>query len=147
MSKISLALKQFFGNLFENHLPKIKRHFNLVCSGKEDLVIVMWVWGGSGYLLSFFINKLILFTHILLIKWLLSILVILYFAWHIFIIRKCSPKKNPLSKEEKERLKKDRTKRFFRKLFLKEPAKWNPPLVATVLDLYVMVYFLEYLIK
>ena len=144
MSQIRLAMKLFF----ESHLPKIKHHFDLVHDGKEDLVIVLWVWGGAAYLASFFINKLILFISIIFIKWVLSLLVIAYFVWHIIIIRRCSPKKPPLNKEEQDRIKKDRFKIFFRKLFLKEPfTKWNPSVVATVLDIYVIVYFLEYLLK
>ncbi|MES2678075.1 MAG: hypothetical protein V4612_07195 [Pseudomonadota bacterium] len=144
MTAIRLAMKLFC----EKHFPKIKHHFDLVHDGKEDLVIVLWVWGGAAYFISFFINKLVLWINLILIKWFLSVLVIAYFVWHIFIIRRCSPKKPPLSQEEKERLKKDRFKRFCRKLFLKEPfTKWNPPIVATAIDLYVIVYFLEYLIK
>ena len=144
MMPIKLAIKQFFNNYF----PKIKHHFDLAQSGKEDLAIVLWIWGGAAYLASLFINKLVLFTNLMLLKWFLSILVIAYFVWHIIIIRKCSPKKVPLSKEEKEQFKKDRFNRFCRKLFLKEPiTKWNPSLVATVIDIYVIVYFLEYLIK
>ncbi len=144
MTTIRLAMKLFF----EKHFPIIKRHFDLVHDGKEDLVIVLWVWGGAAYFASFFINKLVLFVNLILIKWSLSILVIAYFVWHIIIIRRCSPKKLPLSKEEQEQLKKDRFKRFLRKLFLKEPfTKWNPAVIATVIDLYIIVYFLEYLIK
>jgi len=144
MSQIRLAMKLFFAS----HFPKIKHHLDLVRDGKEDLVIVLWVWGGAAYLSSFFISKIVIFVSLVFIKWLLSILVITYFVWHIIIIRRCSPKNPPLSKEEQERLKKDRFKIFCRKLFLKEPfTKWNPSVVATVLDIYIIVYFLEYLLK
>ncbi len=144
MSKIKLTIKQFC----KNHFSKIKHHFDLVQSGKEDLVIVLWVWGGGAYLLSFFINKFVLFINLSFIEWIISILVIAYFVWHIFIIRRCSPKKPPLSKEEKEKLKKDRSKRFLRKLFLKEPlTKWNPAIVAIAINLYIIIHFLEYLLR
>lgn len=144
MIKIRLAMKQFF----ENKFPKIKHHFDLVHDGKEDLVIVLWVWGGLAYLSSFFINKLILLINVMFFKWVISMLVIAYFIWHIFIVRRCSPKKTPLSQEEKERLKQDRFKRFLRKLFLKEPfTKWDPAIVSIAIDLYVIVHFLEYLVK
>jgi hypothetical protein len=144
MTKIRLALKQFF----ERSFPTIKHHFDLVHDGKEDLVIVLWIWGGGAYLATFFINKLILFTKLLVLKWLICLLVIAYFVWHIIIIRRCSPKKPPVSAEEKERLKKDRVKRFLRKLFLQEPfTKWDPAIIAMAIDLYVIVVFLEYLAK
>jgi hypothetical protein len=144
MSKIKLALQQLFGKYFS----EIKHHFDLVHTGKEDLVIVLWVWGGGAYLLSFFVNKLVLFINLLFLKWVISMLVIAYFVWHIFIIRRCSPKKPPLSPEEKEKLKKDRFKRFFRKLFLREPfTKWDPAVVGIAINLYIIVHFLEYLLR
>ncbi len=145
MTKITLALKQFF----ETKFPAIKRHFDLIRNGKENLTIVLWAWGGGAYFIAFFINKLIsLNGNLLILKWLLSLLVIAYFIWHILIIIKCSPKKPPLSNEEKELLKKDRFKRFLRKLFLQEPfTKWDPANVCKVIDLYVIVVFMEYLIR
>ena len=134
--------------LFKKYFSIFKHHFTIANQGKEDLVIVLWVWGGVAYLLSLIINKLVLLTKIMFIKWVIAILTIAYFVWHIIIIKKCSPKKPPLSETEKERLKKDRVNRFFRKLFLKEPiTKWNPPTVATVIDIYIIVCFLSYLIK
>ena len=136
-------MKKFIKNLFS----KIKHHFNIAKKGKEDLVIVLWVWGGVAYILSFFINKIIIVANFMLIKWIIAILVIIYFIWHIIIIKKCSPQKTLLSKDEKKRLKKDRTKRFLRKLFLKEPiTKWNPSLIATIIDLYIIIHFANYLI-
>jgi hypothetical protein len=144
MLKIKLAMQQFFGKYYST----IKCHFDLVHKGKEDLAIVLWVWGGGAYLLSFFINKLVLFINLLFIKWIISILVIAYFVWHIIIIRRCAPKKPPLSAEEKEKLKKDRVKRFMRKLFLREPfTKWDPAIVGIAINFYVIVHFLEYLLK
>jgi hypothetical protein len=139
---------QFFNIILTKLSPQIKHHFDLVHEGKEDLIIVLWVWGGGAYLVSFFIDKFILITKIMFIKWILAILIMIYFIWHIFVIRRCSPKKAPLTAEEKELLKKDRVNRFFRKLFLREPlTKWNPAFIATVIDIYAIVYFMEYLIK
>ncbi len=144
MLKIKLALRNFF----ETYFPQIKHHFDLVHDGKEDLVIVLWVWGGLAYLASFFIGKLVFLVHFMFFKWVISMLVIAYFVWHIFIVRRCSPKKPLLSKEELEQLKKDRFNRFLRKLFLKEPfTKWDPAVIAIALDIYVIVNFLEYLIR
>jgi len=144
MSKPNINIQELFGK----YLSIVKNHFNLAHNGKEELAIVLWVWGGGAYLISFFIDKLVLFISLLFVKWIISMLVIAYFVWHIIVIRRCSPKKPPLSLEEKERLKKDRFKRFLRKLFLKEPfTKWNPAVVATVIDLYIVVHFLEYLLR
>ena len=132
--------------LLRKYFSVLKHHFVIANQGKEDLIIVLWVWGGGAYLLSFFINKLLLLTTLIFAKWIIAILVIAYFVWHIVVIKKCSPKKPALSKEAKEKLKKDRARRFLRKLFLNEPiTKWNPALVATVIDLYVIVCFIEYL--
>ena len=134
--------------LFRKYFSLLKHHFIIAQKGEEDLAIVLWVWGGGAYLLSFFINNLILLTKIMFVKWVVAILIITYFIWHIVIVRKCTPKKPPLSKEEKERLKKDRVNRFFRKLFLKEPiTKWNPSVIAIIIDLYVIACFLDYFIK
>jgi len=144
MLKIKLAMQQFFGKYYFN----IKHHFDLVHKGKEDLAIVLWVWGGGAYLLSFFINKLLLFISLLFMKWVISMFVIAYFVWHIIIIRRCSPKKPPLSNEEKGKLKKDRVKRFMKKLFLKEPfTKWDPAIVGIAINLYIIVHFLDYLLR
>jgi hypothetical protein len=144
MKHPNVNVKQFF----EKYFSIIKTHFNLAHNGKEELAVVLWVWGGGAYLISFFIDKLILLINLLLIKWIISMLMIAYFAWHIVVIRKCSPKKPPLSLEEKEKLKKDRFKRFLRKLFLKESfTNWDPAVVAIVIDLYIVVHFLEYLLR
>jgi hypothetical protein len=131
--------------LLKKYFSVLRHHFAIANQGKEDLVIVLWVWGGGAYLLSFFLNKILLLTTFVFVKWVIAILVIAYFVWHIVIIKKCSPKKQALSKKEKEKLKKDRSRRFLRKLFLKEPiTKWNPSVVATVIDVYVIVCFLDY---
>jgi len=144
MQTIRMAMALFF----EKYTPQIKQHFDLVRDGKEDLVIVLWVWGGFAYFLSFLISGLVSFIHLIFVKWILCAMVIAYFVWHIIIIRRCSPKKIPLSKEEKKKLKQHRFKKFLQKLFLKEPlTKWNPSIVATVIDIYVIVCFVGFLIK
>ncbi len=141
-------IKSFFKNFFDHYLPRAKHHFDLAMNGKEDLTIVLWVWGGGAYIFAFFIDKLILFVDMMFIKWVLTILMIVYFIWHIVVIRKCSPKKPEMSEEEKEEYKKDRNKRIVRKLLLKEPiTKFNPSTVGIVIDLYVIVCFAEYLLK
>ena len=157
-------IKQIFGKIFsktqsllilipKTHLlvkyaPRIKHHFDLAHHGKEDIVIVLWVWGGGAYLLSFFIYKFAMLIHIPLIQWIIAIAVTAYFAWHIFVIRKCSPKKPPLSDTEKEARKKDRTKRFIRKLLLKEPiTKCDSSSIAIAIDVYVIACFSIFLLR
>ena len=128
-------------------LTAIKEHFKLASNGKEDITIVLWVWGGLAYLTSFALNKLAIAIGFKIIIWLLAILMIAYFSWHIYIIRKCTPKKPPLTNEEKEQIKKDRVNRFFRKLLLKESlTNASPSTVGIVIDLYVIIYFFEYFI-
>lgn len=134
---------------FIKNLPSnIKNSFILTKSGKEDVEIVIWLWGGIAYLLATFFSKLILWNKYFIIDCLISLLVIAYFFCHIIALRRCAPKKPTLTKEEKEILKKERTKRFLRKLFLQEPiSKWDPVMVAIVIDLFVIVTFLEYIIR
>ena len=88
-----------FKNYFKNLLPTIKKHFKLANQGKENLNIAIWVWGGAAYVVSFFLNKLIIFINLEAISWIISILALIYFAWHIIIIRRCSPKKKKLTKK------------------------------------------------
>ena len=135
-------------HLIKNLPSEVKKSFELAWNGKEELEVVIWIWGGGAYLLSLLINRIILWNKFYIIDALLSLVVIAYFVGHIVAIRRCAPKKKPLTKEEKEQLKKDRVKRFFRKLLLQEPiSKWNPVAVVIAIDLYVIVYFLEYIIK
>ena len=151
--KIFSKIQSFLSTLSKTHLlkkyiPQIKHHFYLAHHGKEDIIIVLWVWGGGAYLSSFFVYKLNIFINISFIQWIISILVMTYFVWHIFIIRKCSPKNPPLTDKEKEERKKDRTKRFFRKLFLQEPiTKCNSSSIAIAIDIYVITCFSIFLLK
>lgn len=134
--------------LIKNYSLKIQNSFQTAWAGKEDLEIVLWIWGGAAYLASIFINKLILWNKIAFFDFFLSAMVVSYFVVHIIITRRCAPKKTPLTKEQKEELKKDRAKKFLRKLFLQEPLKkWNPVVITIAIDLYIILYFSEYIIK
>lgn len=131
---------------FKNFLETIKNDFQKIQKGEEDLNKVIWLWGGLAYVASFFISKLVILVKLSFIKWIIAILVITYFIWHILAIRKCSPKNPELTEEEKAALKKDRVNRFFRKLFLREPiTKWNSSTFSIVVDLYIIVVFFGYL--
>ncbi|MFT6077001.1 MAG: fatty acid desaturase [Myxococcota bacterium] len=126
---------------------KAKKSFFLASKGKEDLKIVLWAWGIGAYVTSFFVNKLIIFTGIPLMQWIISIIAIAYFIWHIVALKKCSPKKTPLTNAEKEQYKKDRLKRISNKLLLREPiSKWNPAYAQIAFNLYLIVCFSEYLL-
>jgi quinol-cytochrome oxidoreductase complex cytochrome b subunit len=133
-------------NFIKNYTLIIKNSFHQALNGKENLEIVTWIWGGLAYLLALFVNKLVIWNKIFAIDFILSSIMVGYFIIHIFMVKRCAPKKTPLTKEEKEKLKKDRAKRFFRKLFLQESIrKWNPAVVAIAIDLYVIIYFFEYI--
>lgn len=134
----------FIKNLFE----RIKYRLQLAHNGKEEVSKVIWIIGGISYIVAFFLSKLILSIKIMFIKWIMAILIIVYFIWHIMAIRKCSPAKPKLTDEEKEARKKDHYNRFLRKLFLKEPiTEWNSATFAIVVDLYVILVFAGYLFK
>ena len=77
-------------------------------------------------------------------------MVVAYYIWHIIVLKKCSPKKPKLSKEEEKALKeekrKNRLKNILRKITLKEPMiEWNPVLVMMAADLFALVTFADYL--
>lgn len=131
---------------FKNFFEILKSDFQKIQKGEENIDKVIWLWGGISYIAAFFISKLIILIKITFLKWIIAILVIVYFIWHILAVRRCSPKKPELTEEEKAALKKDRVNRFFRKLFLKEPiTKWNSSKFSIVVDLYVIVVFFGYL--
>ncbi|MFT5702938.1 MAG: hypothetical protein ACJAZX_000670 [Rickettsiales bacterium] len=138
-------ITDFFTKFSTNYFPKLKNSFGLASSGKEELNIVLWLWGGISYVVAFFANAIILSINIDLIQLILAIIIISYFIWHIIVIKRCSPKKIRLTKEEKIQLKNDRYKRWVRKLLLKESfTKSNPALVGMVIDLYIIVCFAGY---
>ena len=132
-------------------LSKVKNSFKDSLKGKETVNNVIYYWGVIGYLVAYFIvNKAILASKLLVVDIILSIIAICYFAWHFYVLRKCSPKKPKISKEEKKRLRaearKGRSKRFFRKLFLKEPiTKWDPVMVSFVADVFCITQFVGYI--
>lgn len=132
----------------QENFAKAKNSFHKAWEGKEEIDTVIWIWGGAAYLLSILANKIVFWNKISFFDFLISAAVIAYFTTHIIITKRCAPKKTPLTKEEKEALKHDRAKRFFRKLFLQESVtKWNPVMVAIVIDLYIILSFAEYILK
>ncbi len=136
-------MKEFFA--------KIKDSLHKAHNGVEDIKTVIWGWGVVAYIIAFFVlDKLIQAIDVRFIDVVISVLAVLYFSWHIYVLRKYKPKAPKLSKEEKQKLKaearKDLGKKFLRKLFLQEPlTKSNPILITTVLDLFFIANFGGYI--
>ena len=132
-------------------LNKIEESFKKSMRGEEDLKIVIRYWGIIGYLVAYFIlNKIIKMNNIVIIDNIIAAIAIAYFAWHFYILIKCSPKKPHLTKEEEKELGKKRRaelfKSFTRKLLLQESfTKWNPVLIAQVTDLLCITHFFIFL--
>lgn len=130
---------------------KIKNSFHKAMKGEEDIKIVIWAWGAVAYLVGFFIiDKLIKAVDLRFFDIVISFTATAYFIWHIYILRKCAPKKPKLSKEEKQKLKaearKDLGKKFMRKLFLQEPlTKTDPIFLTMVIDLFFVANFGGYI--
>jgi hypothetical protein len=139
--------KEFFQNLFE----KVEDSFKKSTRGEEDLKILIRYWGIAAYLFFYFIvKKLMDSTNLKFLDVIIAAFSIVYFSWHIYAMYKCKPKKTKLTKEEKNKMKKDRVKRlsrsFTRKLLLQESvSKWDPVTITIVADLFFVLTFLSYL--
>ncbi|MFT6331932.1 MAG: hypothetical protein ACJAW3_000254 [Lentimonas sp.] len=141
-------MKNLCKSFLSNFLSKAKSSFHLANKGKENLNIVFWIWGVGAYIGAFFISKLITSLDLKILTWVISILVITYFVWHITIIIKCSPKKQKLNKEERTSLKKDRYNRWGRKLFLKEPlTKFKASTMVISINILAIISFVEHLVS
>ncbi len=138
--------------LFRQYLLKAEDSFKRSLKGQEDTKILIRYWGIPAYIFFYFvIDWLINVTNIFIIDLVFSSLAVIFFAWHIYAMFKCKPKKKKLTKEEKEELRKDRAKRlsksFIRKLTLQESiSKWDPITVTIVLDFYFVFLFLSYIV-
>lgn len=131
-------------------LSKIESSFKASLRGEESINTLIYRWGLVGWIVAYFIaNKLIRMIDLRFVDVLISIAASGYFIWHIYVLRKCSPKKPKLSKEEKRKLReesrKDLGKRMMRKLLLQESIKkWDPIVVTMVIDAFCMANFLGY---
>lgn len=134
-----------------NILKNIENSFKKATKGKETINNLIYYWGIISYLSCYFIiNKILKIPGWEILDISVSILLIIYFVWHIYALKKCSPKKKKLTKEQKKQQriknKQDRPKRIMRKLFLQEPiSKWNPVLVTIAIDLLAISHFLSYI--
>ena len=135
--------------IFNNITQKIKKSFLLAWNGKEKMFNILFWWGILSFIICYLlIQPLIDFNPIKFIDILISGAIVTYYIWHIIVIRRCSPKKPKLTKEQEKKLKQEKRKefpkRFMRKLFLKEPiTKWNPPLMIIVVDLYIIIIYVS----
>ncbi len=132
---------------------KINLSFKKATKGEETLSHVIWWWGVVGYLVAFVIaNKLIRVINFRFIDIFLSLLMTLYFSWHIYAIKKCAPKKPKLSPEEKNKLKEERRaqlgKKALRKLLAQESlTAWDPVFMVMMLDVLCITHFFGYVFK
>lgn len=134
-------------------LNKIEKSFIAIIKGEESLHNVIWWWGVIGYLIAYFIaNQIIKISSSTFVDMTVSIVMTMYFIWHIYAVVKCSPKKPQLTKEERKLAKiearKDFGKKFMRKLLLKEPlTKWNSTSIAIAFDLLCITQFATYIFR
>lgn len=131
---------------------KIENSFKASLNGKEDTAVLVYWWGIGSYVLAFFLNKLIRSLHIYVLGVAVSAMLIAYFVWHIYALKKCSPKKPKLTKEEKLKLRQERRKempkKFLRKLLLQEPiTQWDPVFVSMMIDLFCIAQFVDYIVR
>jgi hypothetical protein len=132
---------------------KIEISFKAAMRGEESTSNLIKWWGITAFLVShFIIDRSVMAVNNRFFDVVLSSLAVIYFVWHIYVLRKCSPKKPKLSKEQKKLLKlearKNLGKKILRKLLLQEPlTKWQPVTVTIVLDIYFITQFTTYIIK
>jgi hypothetical protein len=134
-------------------LDKVSFSFAKATHGEESVSRMIWWWGALGYLIAFFIaNKLVREINIRSVDIVISVMVMLYFAWHMYAIKKCAPKKPKLTPEEKKKLKTERRnnlgKSVARKLLLQEPlTKWDPVSIVMMIDLLCITHFFSYIFR
>ena len=132
---------------------RVEASFRAAMRGEESTTVLIKKWGIPAFLISFFVaDQLVMYFDQRVVDVSISALVTLYFVWHIYVLRKCSPKKPKLTKEEKDILKrqarKDLGKKILRKLLLQEPvSEWNPVKVTIILDVLFIAQFLGYIFE
>lgn len=130
---------------------KIDASFRKATKGEESINTLIWWWGALSYIFAFFVaDRLIVKIDLTSVDMIISVLMLTYFIWHLYALKKCTPKKPQLTKEEKKILRQEARKqwgkKFLRKLFLQEPlTQSNPTLIAVVLDLYCAAHFASYI--
>lgn len=135
----------------DNILNKIEDSFKRSLKGEESVDKLIYWWGVPAYLAAFIINKILRSLHIYFINVPVSVVLICYFAWHFYALKKCAPKKPKLTKEEKQKLSEERRKelpkKLMRKFLLQESfTKWDPVFVSFVVDAFCIAQFMGYII-
>ncbi len=134
-------------------LNKVETSFKASLKGEETIHNLIWWWGFIGYFVFYVIvDKIIKMVDIRMVDVALSSVGMIYFVWHIYVMKKCSPKKPKISKEEKKRLRAEAWHNapgaFWRKLTLQESiSKWNPIAMTIAMDLLFFVQFLGYVLS
>ncbi len=134
-------------------LNKAEASFKAAMRGEEAVQRIIWGWGAVGYLVAYFIaDKLIKMVHIRAIDVIISLLMVSYFSWHFYVLKKCAPKKPQLTEKEKKELheanRKEMGKKIMRKLLLQEPVGNSDPVFVTlVIDVFCIAVFLGYIAR
>jgi len=132
---------------------KIETSFKASLKGEETVHNLIYWWGIIGYLVAYFIiDRIVKISDIRLVDIMVSLITSAYFAWHIYALKKCAPKKPKLTKEEKkllrEEARKNLGKKVMRKLLLQEPmTQWDPVFVSIVIDLFSIAIFVGYVVR
>lgn len=132
-------------------LDKVEVSFKASLKGEENVKVLIYYWGLIGWFVAFFVmDRIVKINNLRVVDISISVVTIIYFVWHIYVLKKCSPKKPKLSKEEKKKLKeearKEIGKKVLRKLLLQEPIKkWDPIFVSMVFDAFCIAQFVGYI--
>ena len=135
----------------KQYLKKIKESFFKASKGEEVFFRVIWFWGVLFYIVSFFLEKAIQAIFWKFFSFMISLITISYFVWHIYAIHKCKPKRKKLTKIEKkiikQKAKQQFLKTFMKKLLLQQSwSKWKSETVITAIDIYIILHFATYVI-
>lgn len=148
----------------ESTLPQILKQFVVkICTtisssflkasrGEESLNALTW-WGVIIYIFSLFILETRILPKIsfLPLAFAIDLTALLFFIWHIYVIRKCLPKEAKLSKEDKKIIalqnRLERPQKILRKIFLQE-AMFNikNSTILVILDLFFIISYLQKII-
>lgn len=132
---------------------RIDSSFRAAMRGEESTTTLIKKWGIPAFLISYFlIDRAIIGFNNRIFEVAASSFTAIYFAWHIYVLRKCSPKNPKLTKEEKQIQKIQRRKEFWkktmRKLLLQESiSEWNPVKVTMIFDVLFIAQFLGHVFK
>lgn len=132
----------------KNLFLAIKSSFLQATKGEESIKNLIW-WGITSYLLAIFFEDVMVYKiSFAAIESIIEVVFCLYFSWHIYAVRKCTPKKPVLTKEEEKIIKlqkqRDRYKKIARKFFLQESIfNIENSTILIVIDLYFLVSFVQ----